>query len=233
MTDFVRLSLDGFLTALSSEEPTPGGGTAAAVAGAMGAALVEMVAALTLGKEKFADAHEAVRPIAQAASAARRELLGLAGEDSRAFDAVMAARKLPKETDQDKARRSSALAESNRAATEVPMRTARAAALLLASLPELVQKGQPQRRLGRGHGRAASGSVRRGSAAQRRDQPVGHQRRALCRADAEGDGAIAERSAASALPRARRSSQEILTGEWFSEKRPRSRISLDGGAPVC
>ena len=143
MTDFARLPLDAFLEALRSEAPTPGGGTAAAVAGAMGAALVEMVAALTLGKEKFADAHAAVRPIAQAASGARTELLDLAREDSLAFDAVVAARKLPKETDAEKAERSKAMSKSNRAATEVPMRTARAAARLLAALPELVEKGNP------------------------------------------------------------------------------------------
>jgi formiminotetrahydrofolate cyclodeaminase len=143
MTDFARLPLDEFLAALASEEPAPGGGTAAAVTGAMGAALVEMVAALTLGKEKFADAHAAVRPIAEAASTARREMLDLAREDSQAFQAVVAARRLPKETDEEKAARSKAVALTNRVATEVPMRTARAAARLLAALPELVAKGNP------------------------------------------------------------------------------------------
>jgi formiminotetrahydrofolate cyclodeaminase len=143
MTNFARLPLDEFLTALASEDPTPGGGTAAAVSGAMGAALVEMVAALTLGKEKFADAHAAVRPIAEAASSTRREMLDLASEDAQAFEAVVAARRLPKETDEEKAARSKAVALSNRVATEVPMRTARAAAQLLAALPELVEKGNP------------------------------------------------------------------------------------------
>lgn len=143
MTDFARLSLDEFLAALASEEPAPGGGTAAAVSGALGAALVEMVAALTLGKEKFADAHAAVRPIAEAASVARREMLDLAREDAQAFEAVVAARRLPRETDEEKAARSKAVALSNRVATEVPMRTARAAARLLEVLPELVAKGNP------------------------------------------------------------------------------------------
>ncbi len=78
-----------------------------------------------------------------AASDARTELLDLAREDSLAFDAVVAARKLPKETEEQKAERSRAVAASNRAATEVPMRTARAAARLLAALPELVEKGNP------------------------------------------------------------------------------------------
>ena len=143
MTDFARFSLEDFLARLGSEAPTPGGGTAAAVSGAMGAALAEMVAALTLSREKFADAHAAVRVIGEAAATARAELLRLAREDAEAYDAVVAARKLPKETENDKAVRSAAIAAANRRATEVPMRTARVAVRLLASLPELVEKGNP------------------------------------------------------------------------------------------
>ena len=63
MTDFSGLSLEEFLSRLASQAPTPGGGTAAAAAGAMGAALAEMVAALTLAREKYADAHGAMRAI--------------------------------------------------------------------------------------------------------------------------------------------------------------------------
>ena len=143
MTNFARLSLDGFLAELASDAPTPGGGTAAAVAGAMGAALAEMVSALTLSKEKYAASHEAVRPIAEAARSTRADLLALAAEDSVAYEDVMAARRLPKETEEQKAERSRRLTAANRRATEVPMRTARAAARLLAALPELVEKGNP------------------------------------------------------------------------------------------
>ncbi|MGH9399757.1 MAG: cyclodeaminase/cyclohydrolase family protein [Thermoanaerobaculia bacterium] len=143
MTDFGKQPVEEFLSALGSQEPTPGGGTAAAVSGAMGAALTEMVAALTLSKEKFAGAHAAVRPIAQAAAATRREMLHLAREDAGAYDAVVAARRLPGQTEDEKALRARAIAEGNRLATEVPMRTARAAARLLAALPELVEKGYP------------------------------------------------------------------------------------------
>lgn len=143
MTDFGKLRVDEFLSALGSQEPTPGGGTAAAVAGAMGAALVEMVAALTLGKEKFAEVHPAMRAIATAAAAARAEMLSLAREDALAYDAVVAARRMPKETEEEKAARALAIAGANRLATEVPMRTARAAVRLLAVLPELASKGNP------------------------------------------------------------------------------------------
>jgi formiminotetrahydrofolate cyclodeaminase len=143
MTDFSKLSLDDFLGSLAADTPTPGGGTAAAVAGAMGATLVEMVAALTLSKEKYASSHEAVRPIAEAARAARAELTRLAREDSEAYDQVVAARRLPRESPEDKAQRARRVAQANAHATQVPMRTARAAVRLLAALPELVEKGNP------------------------------------------------------------------------------------------
>jgi formiminotetrahydrofolate cyclodeaminase len=70
-------------------------------------------------------------------------MLRLAREDSDAYDGVVAARRLPKETPDQKAERGRRLDEANRRATEVPMRTAQAAAGLLAALPELVEKGAP------------------------------------------------------------------------------------------
>ena len=143
MTDFSKLSLEQFLAALASEAPTPGGGTAAAVAGAMGAALAEMVAQLTLSKEKYASAHEALRPIAEAGQLARTEFLNLAREDSEAYDRVVAARRLTKETEAEKATRARQIQVASRHATEVPMRTAQAAIRLLAALPELAEKGNP------------------------------------------------------------------------------------------
>jgi len=143
MTNFAKLTLEDFLAALGADTPTPGGGTAAATAGAMGASLAEMVARLTLSKEKYAASHDAVRPILEAGQLAREEFVTLAREDSEAYDAVVAARRLPKDTDEQKASRQNAIALANRRATEVPMRTARAAARLLAALPELAEKGNP------------------------------------------------------------------------------------------
>jgi formiminotetrahydrofolate cyclodeaminase len=143
MTNFEQLSLSQFLDALASDAPTPGGGTAAAIAGAMGASLAQMVAALTLSKEKYADAHEAVRPIAEAAQLARSEFVKLAREDSEAYDAVVAARRLPKDSEEQKTERAHRIAIANRLAAEVPMRTADAAVRLLSALPELAQKGNP------------------------------------------------------------------------------------------
>ena len=141
--DFDKTSFADLLNAFASDAPTPGGGSAAALAGAMGAALAEMVASLTLSKEKYAASHEAVRPIAGLARRTRQELQRLAHEDSEAYDAVVAARRLPKDTpDQEKVRMRKT-SEANRLAAEVPMRTARSAARLLAAMPELAKKGNP------------------------------------------------------------------------------------------
>jgi glutamate formiminotransferase/formiminotetrahydrofolate cyclodeaminase len=141
--NFEKLSFEDLVAALASDAPTPGGGTAAALAGAMGASLAEMVAALTLAKEKYAASHEAVRPIGVAAARTRGELLRLAQEDSDSYDAVVAARRLPKETDAERAERARRMSDANRTAAEVPMRTAREAAGLLAALPDLAEKGNP------------------------------------------------------------------------------------------
>ena len=143
MTNFSKLSLEEFLAALASDAPTPGGGTAAAIAGAMGATLAEMVAQITLSKEKYAASHEAVRPIAEAGQLARAEFLSLADEDSEAYDEVVAARRMPKDSDAQRAARGRRIVVANRNAAEVPLRTAQAAVRLLAALPELAEKGNP------------------------------------------------------------------------------------------
>jgi formiminotetrahydrofolate cyclodeaminase len=143
VTDFSSSTLQGFVDDLASSAPTPGGGTAAAVAGAMGAALAEMVAALTLSREKYASAHEAIRPIAQAAASARARLLALSREDSEAFDEVVAARRLPKATEEEKAARDTKIAAANLRAAQVPLETARTAARILESIPDLAELGNP------------------------------------------------------------------------------------------
>jgi formiminotetrahydrofolate cyclodeaminase len=143
MNDFSELSVREFLSALASSAPTPGGGTAAAIAGAMGAGLAEMVGALTLSREKFAPVHDAMRSLSEEALRAREDFLVLAREDSEAYDAVVAARRLAKETEEERETRAQAIESAGRLATEVPMRTARTAVRLLAHLPELVEKGNP------------------------------------------------------------------------------------------
>jgi len=140
---FEDRSFESLAAALASEAPTPGGGTASAAAGALGAALVSMVLALTLSKEKFAAAAEALRPVADEAERAGARFRELMDEDAASFDAMAAARRLPKETDGEKAARSEAMQDTARHAADVPMETARCAAMLLSRVPLVAEKGNP------------------------------------------------------------------------------------------
>jgi glutamate formiminotransferase/formiminotetrahydrofolate cyclodeaminase len=134
-------TLGGFLEALASDSPTPGGGTAAAIAGAAGAALVAMVARLTIGKKAYVDVQESMQRIVGQAEEARAAFESLAERDARAFDAVMAAFRLPKETDEQKSARSEAIEDSLAAAAQVPLDVARRAVAVLALAVEVTEAG--------------------------------------------------------------------------------------------
>ncbi|MFQ5594385.1 MAG: glutamate formimidoyltransferase, partial [Anaerolineae bacterium] len=115
-----------FLDALAANTATPGGGSAAAVAGAMGAALVHMVAGLTIGRKKYADVEADMIEVRDRAAGLQARLSSLAEEDMAAFDRVMAAYRRPKETEAEKEARRSAIQEALRGAIRVPMETAEA-----------------------------------------------------------------------------------------------------------
>jgi methenyltetrahydrofolate cyclohydrolase len=117
-----------FLDELASAAPTPGGGSAAAVMGAMGAALVSMVCNLTIGKKDYADVEAAMRQALSEAEALRQRLTEMIAADVQAFDALMAAYKLPRATDQDKLVRGRAIQDALKQATEVPLACAGACA---------------------------------------------------------------------------------------------------------
>lgn len=110
-----------FLTELSSNSPAPGGGSVAAVAGAMGAALTSMVCNLTIGKKKYADVQDEMESVLVASEKLRGEFTGLVDEDAAAFKMVMNALALPKETDEEKKLRSEALLRTMKTATLVPL----------------------------------------------------------------------------------------------------------------
>ena len=124
---FARLSLRELLDRLSSSDPVPGGGSASALAGAMGASLVSMVAALTVGRAEYAEVDAIVREIGEAASSLRDELIQLAERDSDAYQAVVTARRLPRESDEQRSARARAMSSAVVQAAEVPLRTARVA----------------------------------------------------------------------------------------------------------
>jgi glutamate formiminotransferase/formiminotetrahydrofolate cyclodeaminase len=114
----------GFLEKLASAEPTPGGGAAAACSAAMGAALVEMVARLTIGRKKYAAAQSEMEEVLSQAEVLRSELASDAERDAAAFDALMAAYRLPKETQEEQADRQKAVEEATAGAAQVPLEVA-------------------------------------------------------------------------------------------------------------
>ena len=121
-------STSRFLDQLASAAPTPGGGGAAALMGATGAALVSMVAHLTLGKKGYESREAAARALLADSEALRARTMPMVADDARAFDGLMAAYRLPKGTDAEKAARSQAIQAGLMAATLAPLHCARAAA---------------------------------------------------------------------------------------------------------
>jgi formiminotetrahydrofolate cyclodeaminase len=119
-------SIDKFLTELASAAPTPGGGGAAAISGAMGAALVSMVCNLTIGKKKYVEVEAELKDVLARSEGLRVVLTGMIGEDVQAFDAVMGAYGLPKGTDDEKAARAAAIQAALKTATDVPLSCCRA-----------------------------------------------------------------------------------------------------------
>lgn len=140
-TPWMEMTVRDFQAALASSSPTPGGGTAAAIALGQASALTVMVADLTLGKEKWKDGWE----ISERAMLLGVKIMSksgiLADEDSDAFDEVMSSFKLPRETEQDKSQRKEAIKSATLKATEVPFETAELSLQLLQLLPELAMKG--------------------------------------------------------------------------------------------
>jgi formiminotetrahydrofolate cyclodeaminase len=127
MTQIKDTAIEPFLDALASSGATPGGGSAAAIIGAMGAALVSMVCNLTIGKKKYAEVEGEMKSVLHKAEALRHRLTGMIQDDVKAFDAVMGAYGMAKETDADKAAREKAIQAALKQATDVPLRCCQAA----------------------------------------------------------------------------------------------------------
>ncbi len=115
-----------FLDELASEQPTPGGGGAAAIMGAVGAALVSMVANLTIGKKNYEAFDAELKATNTAAEKVRAELTAAIDEDVVAFNAVMGAYGLPRGTDEEKAARAAAIQAALKQATDAPLRAVKA-----------------------------------------------------------------------------------------------------------
>jgi len=140
---FKDMSIVQFMDKLASDAAAPGGGSAAAMAGTMGCCLISMVANLTIGKEKFKKNEEQVKEILGKSEKLRERLMSAADEDAQAFNAVMDALKMPKGTDEEKARRTEILQQAFKYAAVKPKEIGEMCVDVLELAWELHDKGNP------------------------------------------------------------------------------------------
>ena len=138
---FQEQQLQTFLDQLASKASTPGGGSAAAIMGAMGAALVSMVANLTVGKQKYQDVEEEMQGFLERSEDMRSRLTGMIQADIDVFDKVMAAYGMARETEEEKAARSGAIQAALKEATDVPLACAQLCADVIELCRPVAEKG--------------------------------------------------------------------------------------------
>ncbi|WP_426991056.1 methenyltetrahydrofolate cyclohydrolase [Methylomonas sp. CM2] len=141
MTEIKDQSVQLFLNELASKQATPGGGSAAALLGAQGAALVSMVCNLTIGKPKYAEVDAELRVLLVEAEALRETLTGMIQADVEVFDRLMACYGLPKASDEEKTHRTEQIQAVLKDATDVPLACARACAQAIALSRVAAEKG--------------------------------------------------------------------------------------------
>jgi len=115
-------TLSQFLDELASNSPAPGGGSVAALAGALGSALTSMVCNLTIGKKKYAGVQDEMQSVLAHSEKLRRDLTEMIDQDTEAFNSVMAAFGMPKNTEEEQLQRTSAIQEATQRATLVPLK---------------------------------------------------------------------------------------------------------------
>lgn len=135
------LKITEFIDKTAGSDPVPGGGSISALCGTISAALTQMVAQLTIGKKKYVEVEEEMKEIAQKAEGILNELVLDIDRDSDAYNMVFDAFKLPKETDEEKAKRSDAIQEATKHAALVPMDVAKKTFSLLPLIQAVVEKG--------------------------------------------------------------------------------------------
>ena len=136
-----ELTVKDFLNKVAGSDPVPGGGSIAALNGALASALAAMVANLTIGKKKYAEVQEDMQAIAQEAEELMTAFTADIDRDSDAYDRVFACFKMPKDTDEEKVARSTAIQEATKYAAQVPLEVARRACTLMPRIAEVALKG--------------------------------------------------------------------------------------------
>lgn len=140
---FEEMTVGAFIDELASDSPAPGGGSVAALCGSLAAGLTAMVGNLTVGKEKYKDNWKAMDKVRAESEALRAEFVKLMNEDTESFNVFMAAMKMPKATDEEKAARRAAMAEASKTATAVPLHTLEACAKAAKLACEAASFGNP------------------------------------------------------------------------------------------
>jgi formiminotetrahydrofolate cyclodeaminase len=130
-----------FLTELASSAPAPGGGSVAALSGALGAALVSMVCNLTVGKKKYADVEKDIKALLENSERLRHKLADLLQADVQAYTAVSQAMKMPRATDEEKVARAKVMQQALKKATDVPLQIAEACVEVIALCQPAAEKG--------------------------------------------------------------------------------------------
>jgi len=133
--------MNNFLEELASNSPTPGGGSVAALAGALGVALISMVGNLTIGKKKYEDVEEDIKRIISSSEKLRYELSQLIEEDVKVFNNFMATYKMSKETEDEKKIRAEKIQASLIKAAKVPLQVAYKCLEILILSKEVAEKG--------------------------------------------------------------------------------------------
>lgn len=139
--ELMNLSCEAFLEDLAGSAPVPGGGGAAALVGAAGAALGNMVGSLTVGKKKYAAVEADILILNRRAAALRKRLEGLVQADADAFTPLAAAYKLPKETPEQQAHKAAVLEAALEGACAVPLEIMSACCEGIALAAEYAEKG--------------------------------------------------------------------------------------------
>jgi len=143
MADLTSKTVREFADEVASGSPAPGGGSVAALAGSLGAALGCMVARLTIGKPGYEEAEGEINDALNKLENFRRDMLAIVDEDTAAFNKVTAAYALPKDTGPAKVERSKAIQEAFKGATAVPLKLTRKCSNALDLLKVLAAKGNP------------------------------------------------------------------------------------------
>jgi len=136
-----QITVAAFLDELASSSPAPGGGSVGALAGALGAALTSMVCNLTIGKKKYVNAEADMKKILRISEGLRSRFTALVEKDATAFNKVMEAYTLPKDTESHKALRSAAIQEATKEAALVPLEVMSHCIDALALTKEVAEKG--------------------------------------------------------------------------------------------